>query len=172
MRRGNGTMKRELTKLAGGILLVGIAMQVALTACSGSTGGTTPASSGAAAAAAQPVTSAAPAANPQPAAQPATQAASAPPAAQPPNQAASNTLAQGKLIFDKTAGGVGCAYCHGFDGKGQGAAGVGAPDNRGASEEKVRNALAGGVPLMSFIKLTDEEVTAVIGYLKYLNEQP
>ncbi|MBI4362664.1 MAG: cytochrome c [Euryarchaeota archaeon] len=66
---------------------------------------------------------------------------------------------------------MGCASCHGMDGKG-GLPGVGAPDIRGASEARVRGALAGGVPLMSsFIKLNDEEVTAVVAYLKYLNER-
>ena len=152
-------MQGKLTKLAGGILL-GAAMLVVLTACGGSAGGTTPAPSRpAATATAQPATSAAPAANPQPAAQPA-------------NQAASDLTAKGKLIFEKTAGGVGCAYCHGFDGRGQGPSGEAAPDNRGASEEKVRNALKGGVPLMSFIKLTDDEIKAVVAYLQYLNQQP
>lgn len=153
-------MNKDLMRLAGGILLGAATLLVVLPACGGSTGGTTPASSGPAASApGAPITSAAPAANPQP-------------TTQPGNQAASDLLAKGKLIFDKTAGGTGCASCHGLDGKGQGTAGVGAPDNRGASEEKVRNALAGGVPLMSFIKLTDEEITAVVAYLKYLNEQP
>jgi mono/diheme cytochrome c family protein len=76
------------------------------------------------------------------------------------------------LVFEKTAGGVGCALCHGLDGKGEGIAGLGAPDIRGKKEAQVRGALIGGVPLMSFIKLSDEEITAVVAYLQYLNEQP
>jgi len=76
------------------------------------------------------------------------------------------------LVFDKTAGGVGCAYCHGLDGKGGGISGLGAPDIRDRKEAQVRGALTGGVPLMSFIKLNDAEITAVVAYLQYLNEQP
>ena len=153
-------MKKELVRFMAGILM-GAATLGVLTACGGSTGSAAPTSSAPAATVpAAPATSAAPA------------AANAQPPAQTGNQAANDLLAKGKLVFDKTAGGTGCAYCHGFDGKGAGPAGVGAPDNRGASEEKLRNALAGGVPLMTYIKLTDEEITAVVAYLKYLNEQP
>lgn len=83
----------------------------------------------------------------------------------------SELLAKGKLIFEKTAGGVGCAYCHGLDGKGSGTSGVGAPPNRGKSEAEVRAALM-GVPQMSFIKLSDDEIVAVVAYLQYLNQQP
>lgn len=66
---------------------------------------------------------------------------------------------------------MGCAYCHGPEAKGNGVSGLGAPDIRGKTEAQVRAALAGGVPLMSFIKLTDEEIAAVFAYLQYLNEQ-
>jgi mono/diheme cytochrome c family protein len=82
----------------------------------------------------------------------------------------SDLLARGKLIYEKTAGGVGCASCHGLDGKGKPE--IGARPNRGASETQVRGALIGGVPVMSFIKLTDEEITAVIAYLQWLDTQP
>lgn len=101
---------------------------------------------------------------------PAPTAAPLPPSAPPATTSNGDSLAKGKVIFEKTAGGVGCASCHGLDGKG-GLPGVGAPDIRGASEARVRGALAGGVPLMSFIKLSDEEKTAVVAYLKYLNER-
>jgi mono/diheme cytochrome c family protein len=76
------------------------------------------------------------------------------------------------LVFEKTAGGVGCALCHGLDGKGGGISGLGAPDIRGAKEAKVRGAIAGGVPLMSFIKLNDAEITAVAAYVQWLDTQP
>ena len=149
-------MKMELVKLVGGVLL-GAATLVVLPACGGSTGSAAPVSSAPAAVVpTQPATSAAP-------------AASAQPATQPANQSANDLLAQGKLIFEKTAGGVGCASCHGLQGKGNTT--VGAPDNRGASEARVRQALA-DVEMMRFIKLTDEEITAVVAYLQYLNEQP
>lgn len=85
--------------------------------------------------------------------------------------AADAGLARGKEIFEKTAGGVGCAFCHGMDGKGNGPAGVGAPANRGADETKVRAALD-TVELMSSVKLTDEEIKAVVAYLAFLGKQP
>jgi hypothetical protein len=43
---------------------------------------------------------------------------------------------------------------------------------RGANQAQVRGALAGGVPLMSFIKLNDEEITAVAAYIQWLDTQP
>ncbi len=85
--------------------------------------------------------------------------------------AADDVLARGKVIFEKTAGGVGCANCHGMDGKGNGPAGVGAPANRGADEAKVRTALS-TVALMSSVKLTDDEIKAVVAYLAFLGKQP
>jgi len=85
--------------------------------------------------------------------------------------AGSSQFEIGREIFNKTAGGVGCAYCHGSDGKGDGPSMLGAPPNRGATEEMVRNALA-SFPDMSFIKLTNDEIKAVVVYLAYLAEQP
>lgn len=81
-------------------------------------------------------------------------------------------LARGREIFQKTAGGVGCAYCHGPEAKG-GASGTTAPNIRGgvATEAKLRAALAGGAPLMSFIKLDDEEIEAVLQYVQSLDQQ-
>jgi mono/diheme cytochrome c family protein len=76
------------------------------------------------------------------------------------------------LVFEKTAGGVGCAFCHGLDGKGGGISGLGAPDIRGKEDARVRGALIGGVPLMSFIKLNDAEITAVVAYVQWLDTQP
>lgn len=90
------------------------------------------------------------------------------PASPPPT---GDLLAKGKLLYEKQAGGVGCAYCHGLDGKGGGTSGVNAPPNRGKTEADVRQALL-VVRDMSFIKLTDAEINAVVAYLKYLNELP
>lgn len=111
-----------------------------------------------------------PGASPSPASLQATPAPTAAPSQPPATTSNSDPLAKGKAIFEKTAGGVGCASCHGLDGKG-GLPGVGAPDIRGASEERVRRALAGGVPIMTFIKLSEEEKAAVVAYLRYLNER-
>jgi len=77
-------------------------------------------------------------------------------------------LKLGKLLYEETAGGVGCAYCHGLDGLGEGTAGVEAPGVVGALEAAVRSSLAGAVPLMSFIKLTETEMAAILMYLQYL----
>lgn len=83
--------------------------------------------------------------------------------------AADAVLARGKEIFEKTAGGVGCAACHGMDGKGSSC--IGAPANRGADEATVRKALA-TVQMMSIVKLTDDEIKAVVAYLAVLGKQP
>lgn len=79
-------------------------------------------------------------------------------------------LEQGKLIYDETAGGVGCAYCHGLQGRGDGTAGVGAPDIAGAHESAIRSSLAGAVPMMGFIQLAPNDLTAVIAYVAQLGQ--
>jgi mono/diheme cytochrome c family protein len=83
--------------------------------------------------------------------------------------AGGNVLALGRMVFEKTAGGVGCASCHGMDAKG----GVQskAPDIRGADEMRIRAALA-GVTVMSRIMLNDAEIAAVVAHLQELNKQP
>ena len=93
-------------------------------------------------------------------------AAPAAPAAAP---AAANPAALGRDIFEKTAGGVGCASCHGMNARG--GAQFNAPDIRGADEARVRSALA-GVTFMSQITLNDAEITAVVGHLQELNKAP
>jgi mono/diheme cytochrome c family protein len=98
--------------------------------------------------------------------------AAVPPSAPVPNPVAAaggNPLALGRTIFEKTAGGVGCAACHGTNARGGGQ--LGAPDIRGADEMRVRAALA-GVALMSGIKLNDVEIAAVVAHLQELNKQP
>jgi mono/diheme cytochrome c family protein len=100
-------------------------------------------------------------------------AAAPPPAAAPtPAVAAAaggNLLAVGREIFEKTAGGVGCASCHGMNGRG--GAQFNAPDIRGANEMRVRSALA-GVVVMSRITLNDAEIAAVVAHLAELNKEP
>lgn len=80
-------------------------------------------------------------------------------------------LGLGNRVYD-TVGVTGCTECHGPTGKG-GVTELGdsAPDIRGATETKVRTALNGGAAAMSYLKLTDEEIEAVVAFLKYLNEQ-
>jgi mono/diheme cytochrome c family protein len=101
-------------------------------------------------------------------------AAALQPATPPPTPAGAaaaggNRLALGREIFEKTAGGIGCAACHGMNGRG----GVqfNAPDIRGADETRIRAALA-GVQFMSRIMLTDAEIAAVVAHLQELNKQP
>ncbi len=125
-------------------LLLGAAMVVASSACGG-------------AAASVPGASAA--------------VATATPTLSPVPTTGLDPVARGKVIFEKTAGGVGCAYCHGLDAKGGGPANVNAPNIRGATEQKFRAAAGGGAPLMTFIKLSDEEIEAVLTYIQYLDQQ-
>ena len=81
-------------------------------------------------------------------------------------------LAQGKVIFEETGGGVGCAFCHGFEGKGDGVADVGAPANAGATLALFETAVAEGESgAMEYIELTSSEKKAVIAYLQFLGEQ-
>lgn len=72
----------------------------------------------------------------------------------------------GKIVFEETAGGVGCAACHGMAATGDPDAQ--APYVRGASKAMLDSALAGGVPVMEFIDLDQHERQAVIAYLQYL----
>ena len=84
--------------------------------------------------------------------------------------AQSEDLTAGRRLFNETAGGVGCAYCHGLDGRGDGTAGLDAPDIIGSQMPAIRASLAGGVPVMSFIKLNERELAAVAAYLQQLDE--
>jgi DNA-binding beta-propeller fold protein YncE len=90
-------------------------------------------------------------------------------AAAAPSGAGGTLQQRGRDIFERTAGGVGCASCHGMDGRGLAA--LSTPDIRGAGEDRVRPALDGGVPLMRNIRLTDEEIAAVVEHLRILNQQ-
>ena len=77
--------------------------------------------------------------------------------------------ARGRVLVEQTAGGVGCAACHGMDGKGRAA--LSTPDIRGAGQDRVRAALA-AVTLMKNIMLTDDEIAAVVEHLRVLNDAP
>jgi mono/diheme cytochrome c family protein len=54
-----------------------------------------------------------------------------------PDDSASRDVAAGKLLHEQTAGGVGCASCHGMNAKGEGLA----PDIRDADAERIRSGL-------------------------------
>ena len=93
--------------------------------------------------------------------------AAAPAAAAAPS--GGDRLVQGRTIYEKTAGGVGCAFCHGVNGRG--VVQLNAPDIRGADEARVRAALT-GVAVMNRITLNDAEIAAVAAHLQELNRQP
>ena len=73
-------------------------------------------------------------------------------------------LAKGKIIFEETAGGVGCASCHGFDGRGT----PNGPNIISLTRTAIAGAAGGGVPDMADIKLTGDELDAVAAYLATL----
>lgn len=79
-------------------------------------------------------------------------------------------IARGKLLFEETAGDVGCAMCHGMEATGD--ADAGAPSIRGVTDAQMKSALAGAVPVMEFIQLTDAERKAVHAYLQSLAQGP
>lgn len=72
--------------------------------------------------------------------------------------------AAGKVIYEETAGGVGCAMCHGDD-----ASGDIAPDIRGADPVLIFEQMQANQQ-MTFIDLSEEEVQQVSLYLRYLHE--
>lgn len=77
--------------------------------------------------------------------------------------------ANGKAIFEKTAGGVGCAACHGLDARGK--RDLASPNIRGKTVSDILRALETRAQ-MRFINLSDDELEAVAAYLKVLNGQP
>lgn len=145
-----------MKRVVGAVLLGGTAILIVLSGCSGSTADTS--AGGAAKPIAQPTLAA-----------PAPRAAAAAPQAGA-SSTSSAVLAQGKKVFEESAGGVGCAYCHGRDGKGTGPAGIQAAFIQGRKEAEVRYAMA-NLPMMSMVKLNDQEVEAVVAYLQTLPEQ-
>ncbi len=161
--------RTNLFKSLSLMLLAGASLLVAA-ACGATPGGGAPAGQ-----APLPNPASAPAAAPAPNAPAVStgpgQASNPGPAPQGGGQGSSDLLAKGKLVYEKTAGGVGCAYCHGMDGKGAGPSGLNAPPIQGKTEAHVRDALANMV-MMSFVKLSDDEITAVGAYLQYLGQQP
>lgn len=70
--------------------------------------------------------------------------------------------AAGKVIFEETAGGIGCAACHGMDAGGD----VG-PPIAGQSFDTIKLQFSVN-PNMQFFELTDEEITQVVAYLTLL----
>ncbi|TAK74868.1 MAG: hypothetical protein EPO16_09960 [Dehalococcoidia bacterium] len=152
------------TKPARALLLGLVASMAALAiACSGSaeTAGAGVKASATAATAATATTTSAPVTS-------TTAPATAPASTGDPEK---DLIAKGQIIFQQTAGGVGCQMCHGMEARGDGAAKLGAPNIRGADISRIRAALAGGVPVMGFIKLSEDEIVAVAAFVKSLGGQ-
>lgn len=75
-------------------------------------------------------------------------------------------VAKGRIIFERTAGDVGCAVCHGNFGMGDLAT---APNVRGVDEVRIRGALEGAEEMEFLINvLTDEDIEYVAQYLQFL----
>lgn len=73
-------------------------------------------------------------------------------------------LAVGEDLFQRSAGGVGCAACHGPDGHGTSVA----PNIIGMPKARIERAIDGGVPQMSIVELDDTQLEAVFRYLQTL----
>ncbi len=75
-------------------------------------------------------------------------------------------ISTGEVIFQETAGGIGCQFCHGRDARGD----IG-PNIRGKTAEAIEVQFEINAQ-MSFIDLTDKEIEAVGAYLQWLATQP
>ena len=85
------------------------------------------------------------------------------------NTDSTEIIDQGKILFETTAGGVGCALCHGLDGRGKPE--LATPQNRGATADMIWDALETRAQ-MTFLVLTNDEVRAIAAYLQVLDTQP
>lgn len=78
-------------------------------------------------------------------------------------------VVEGKLLYDETAGGIGCATCHGMEGTGDPDAG--GVYIQGVLASTMYSAMNGGVEEMSEIfNLNAHEIAAIQAYLNYLYE--
>ena len=81
--------------------------------------------------------------------------------------APASVIERGEEIFQRTAGGVGCASCHGIDARGIHNSG---PQILEREAKGIQRALA-RVSQMGFISLTDDDLDAVAAYLQFLQSQ-
>lgn len=157
--------KMDLGRLVGLIGLLAAATIAALPACSSAAGNESPTPTA-------PQATSTPVATPTPAPTATSKPEATDPAATASSEASEDVelLALGSTLFVVSAGGTGCAVCHGYDAKGGRTTGqAGAPDIRGVGKGGIRGALAGGVPDMAHIDLTEHELTAVAAYISYLS---
>ena len=79
--------------------------------------------------------------------------------------------AKGKVLFEKAAGGIGCAHCHGIGGRGK--ADVASPPIRGMGQDQIYAALQTRAQMLFLRnKLSDDDITAIAEYLRELGKQP
>ena len=76
-------------------------------------------------------------------------------------------FAAGKLLFEETAGDVGCQSCHGHDATGTELA----PDIRGKDEAAIMQNLRIN-DNMTFLALSTEDIEELAAYLAYLKDNP
>ena len=81
--------------------------------------------------------------------------------------APASVIERGEEVFQRTAGGVGYASCHGTDARGIHNSG---PHILGRQAKVIQRALA-RISQMSFISLTDDDLDAVAAYLQFLQSQ-
>ena len=83
----------------------------------------------------------------------------------PPLSSSVGDVTRGKVIYQQTAGGIGCAACHANDAMGD----IG-PEIIGNTAEEISYALRTAEE-MEFIKLTEQEIADVATHLQYLKSQ-
>jgi mono/diheme cytochrome c family protein len=74
-------------------------------------------------------------------------------------------IARGKVLFETK---IGCAGCHGVNATGN--ATIGAPNIQGKNATQIRTALD-GVQMMSGLKVTSDELKAIVAHLNELSKQ-
>ncbi len=91
-----------------------------------------------------------------------------PDSTQPTTGDQTEIINQGKILFETTAGGVGCALCHGLDGMGKPE--LATPQNRGATADMIWDAIETRAQ-MTFLVLSNDEVRAIAAYFQVLDDQ-
>ena len=78
----------------------------------------------------------------------------------------SKEIAAGQLLHEKTAGGVGCASCHGMNARGEGLA----PDIRGVTADQIIDALK-NTGDMREIAISKNDINNLVLFLAFLKEK-
>ena len=78
----------------------------------------------------------------------------------------SEEIARGRLLHEETAGGVGCASCHGMNARGEGLA----PDIRGVTSAEIIDSIK-NTEDMRDIALTMADINNLVAYFTFLKEK-